>query len=118
MHVRDMMQISAILDYFGPIAKPLYMTNVEVPSRNGDELQDGEVAGIWHEQWNESQEGQWIEQFYKIALSKQFVNSVTYSNLIDTAGSDISHSGLLTDELEPKESFRILKKLHDSIFSR
>jgi hypothetical protein len=118
MHIRDMMQISAILDYFGPIAKPLYMTNVEVPSRNGEDLQDGNVAGIWHEQWNEKQQGQWIEQFYKIALSKPFVNSVTYSNLIDTKDSAITNSGLLTGSLEPKESFRNLKKLHDGIFSR
>jgi hypothetical protein len=118
MHVRDMMQISAILDYFGPIAKPLYMTNVEVPSQNGEGLQDGNVAGIWHEQWNESRQGQWIEQFYKIALSKQFVNSVTYSNLIDTADSTIGHSGLLTEGLETKKSFVTLKRLHDSIFSR
>jgi hypothetical protein len=118
MHIRDMMQISAILDYFGPIAKPLYITKVEVPSQDGNGLYDGNVAGIWHEQWNELRQGQWIEQFYKIALSKQFVSSVTYSNLIDTADSAIAHSGLLTDGLEPKESFRTLKKLHDSIFSR
>jgi len=118
MHVRDMMQISAILDYFGPIAKPLYMTNIEVPSQNGDGLYDGEVAGIWHEHWNQAQQGQWIEQFYKIALSKPFVSSVTYSNLIDTEDSTIAHSGLLTEQLEPKESFRTLKKLHDGIFGR
>jgi hypothetical protein len=118
MHIRDMMQISAILDYFGPIAKPLYMSNVEIPGQNGDGLHDGRVAGIWHEQWNQSRQGQWIEQFYKIALSKPFVNSVTYSKLVDTQDSTIAHSGLLTDQLEPKESFRTLKKLHDSIFSR
>ena len=118
MHIRDMMQISAILDYFGPIAKPLYMTNVEVPSRDGEGLQDGNVAGIWHEQWNETQQGQWIEQFYKIALSKPFVNTVTYSHLADTKDSAIAHSGLLGDSLEPKESFRRLKKLHDGIFRR
>jgi hypothetical protein len=118
MHIRDMMQISAMLDYFGPIAKPLYMTSVEVPSQEGNGLHNGEVAGIWHGQWNELLQGQWIEQFYKIALSKQFVNSVTYANLIDTANSSIGHSGLLTGELEPKESFRTLKELHDSIFSR
>ena len=118
MHVRDMMQTSAILDSFGPIAKPLYITDVEVPSQNGSGLYDGKVAGVWHEPWNQAQQGQWIEQFHKIALSKQFVNSVTYSNLIDTEDSTITHSGLLTDQLEPKESFRTLKKLHDSIFSR
>jgi len=118
MHVRDMMQISAILDYFGPISKPLHMTNVAVPSQNGDGLQDGKVAGIWHEQWNQSQQGRWIEQFCKIALSKPFVNSVTYSNLVDTKGIALAHSGLLTERLEPKESFQNLKKLHDSIFAR
>ncbi|MHC4117821.1 MAG: endo-1,4-beta-xylanase [Planctomycetota bacterium] len=118
MHVRDMMQISAILDYFGPISKPLYMTNVAVPSGDGKGLQDGRAAGIWHEQWNESQQGLWIEQFCKIALSKPFVNSVTYSNLVDTKASAIAHSGLLTDKLEPKESFQKLKKLRDGILAR
>jgi len=118
MHVRDMMQISAILDSFAPIAKPLYVTDVELPSQNGAGLQAGKVAGVWHEEWNQTQQGRWIKQFYKIALSKPFVNSVTYSNLTDTDDSVIANSGLLTAQLEPKESYRILKKLHDEIFSR
>lgn len=118
MHVRDMMQISAILDSFAPIAKPLYITGVEVPSQNGTDLEDGKVAGVWHEEWNQVQQGQWIEQFYKIALSKQFVNSVTYSHLADSEQSAISNCGLLTADLEPKKSYRILKKLYERIFSR
>ena len=118
MHVRDMMQVSAILDSFAPIAKPLYVTDVEVPSQDGAGLQAGKVAGVWHEEWNQSRQGQWIEQFYKISLSKPFVNSVTYSNLTDTEDSAIANSGLLTAQLEPKESYRMLKKLHDGIFSR
>jgi len=118
MHVRDMMQISAILDSFAPIAKPLYITDVEVPSKNGAGLQDGKVAGIWNKEWDQLQQGQWIEQFYKIALSKQFVNSVTYSHLADTEGSAIANSGLLTADLAPKKSYLMLKKLYDGIFGR
>ncbi len=118
MHIRDMMQISAILDSFALVAKPLYITNLEVPSQNSSGLYDGKVAGIWHEGWNQQRQGQWIEQFHKIALSKPFVNSVSYANLIDTEESKIAHSGMMTNKLEPKESFRTLKKLHDSIFSR
>ena len=118
MHVRDMMQISAILDCFGSIAKPLYITNVGVPSRDGAGLHDGKVAGIWHGEWDQSRQRQWIEQFYKIALSKSFVSSVTYSSFADTKNSVIANSGLLTGRLEPKESFRTLKKLHDIIFGR
>jgi len=118
MHVRDMMQISAILDYFGPIGKPLYITDVQVPSQNGDGLYSGKVAGVWHEEWDQSRQGQWIEQFYRIALSKPFVDAVTYSNLADIKGSTIVDSGLLTSRLEPKESFRALQKLHDAISNR
>jgi len=116
MHVRDMMHISAILDYLGVIGKPLYMTDVEVPSQSSgsDEL---EAAGVWHEEWNQSRQGQWIEQFYKIALSKGFVDTVIYSNLADRQDSTIAYSGLLTEQLEPKKSFRTLKKLHKFIFS-
>jgi hypothetical protein len=118
MHVRDMMQISSILDCFGPIAKPLYITDVEVPSRQGDGQQQGEVAGVWHKEWDQTCQGQWIEQFFKVALSKQFVDTVTYSSLCDARNNIVSNSGLLTEQLEPKESFYTLKKLHDVVFNR
>ena len=118
MHIRDMMQISAILDYVSPVARPLYITGVEVPSQNGDGLYSGKVAGVWHQEWDQSRQAQWIEQFYKIALSKPFVDSVTYSTLADMKGSAIANSGLLTSQLEPKKSFRALKKLHNAIFGR
>jgi hypothetical protein len=118
MHIRDMMQISAILDYLGPVAKPLYITDVEVPSQSADGLYNGKVAGAWHQEWDQSQQSLWLDQFYTIALSKPFVDSVTYSNLADTQDSTIAHSGLLTEQLEPKESFQILRKFRAMIFSR
>lgn len=118
MHTRDMMQISAILDTFAPIAKPIYITCVEVPSQDGDGENDGNLAGIWHDKWNQKLQAKWISQFFQIALSKPFVNSVTYSNLIDTHDSVIANSGLLTDQLEPKESYHALKDLSDGVFSR
>jgi len=118
MHIRDMMQVSAVLDLFGPIAKPLYITDIAVPSQGGNGLYDGKVAGIWHEEWDQSRQSQWIEQFYGIALSKPFVDSVTYSSLADAEDSPVANSGLLTSQLEPKESFQTLKRLHDAIFTR
>ena len=118
MHVRDMMQISSMLDVFGPVGKPLYITHVEVPSAAGDELQQGDVAGIWHGQWDQPRQAEWIEQFYKVALSKSFVDTVTYASLADSEDGTISSGGLLSEKFEPKQSFRSLKKLHDSIFSR
>ena len=118
MHVRDMMQISAVLDYFGSVSKPLYVTDVEVPCEKGAGMHDGDTAGIWHQEWDQWRQGQWLEQFYRIALSKPFVDTVTYSNLIDTKDSIIPHSGLLTEKSEPRKSFQVLKRLHDTIFNR
>ncbi len=117
MHVRDMMHISAALDHFGPVGKPLYITGVEVPSQASDSG-DAEVAGVWHQEWSQLRQSQWIEQFYKIALSKPFVDTVTYSNLADANDNVVPNSGLLTAELEPKKSFQTLKKLRKIIFSR
>jgi len=118
MHVRDMMHISAILDYLGPIAKPLYVTRVAVPAKDGTGPQDCEAAGIWHDKWDEARQGHWLEQFYKIALSKPFVDAVTYSHLSDVDNSTIGHSGLLTGDLKPKKSYHRLKKLRETIFIR
>lgn len=112
MHVRDMMQISAILDYFLAFDKPLYITEVAVPSANTG------GGGVWHKVWDQQQQRQWIEQFYRVALSKPFVDTVTYSNLADNEKAAISNSGLLTGKLANKESFESLKKMHKIIFTR
>jgi GH35 family endo-1,4-beta-xylanase len=118
MHIRDMMQISAMLDRFLPVAKPLYITDVEIPSQNGTGQQDGQAAGIWHKEWDQPKQAQWVEQFCKIALSKPFVDSVTYANLCDAENSIIASSGLLTAQFEPKKSYQTLKKLREVIFNR
>ena len=118
MHIRDMLQISAILDQFAPIAKPIYITNVAVPAKQGKGSFCGDVAGIWREQWNQNQQSIWIGQFYKMALSKIFVDSVTYSDLVDNNNNVIPSGGLLTKDLEPKKSFRVLKKFHKMLLSR
>jgi len=118
MHAKDMLQMSSVLDFFGPIAKPLHVTEVEVPSRHSGGEFDVNVAGVWHEKWDQQKQRQWIEQFYKIALSKPFVDTVTYANLTDSADNKIANSGLLTENLEPKESFKTLKKFSELIFRR
>jgi hypothetical protein len=118
MHVRDMLQISAVLDTFGSIAKPLYITEVEVPSVTKESLNEPETAGVWHKKWDHTGQGQWIEQFYRIAFSKPFVDTVTYSHLADMENSAMPQSGLLTEQFEEKKSFRALMKLREYIFER
>lgn len=118
MHLRDMLQISSLLDCFAPIAKPLHVTDVEIPSAPGTGASDGQVAGFWHRAWDQTRQNQWLEAFYKIAMSKPFVEAVNYGNLADDDDGVIPHSGLLTSRLEPKESFESLKRLYASMFKR
>jgi hypothetical protein len=118
MHLRDMMQVSSILDCFAVVAKPLYITDVEIPSLNGSGSFESQVAGVWHQKWDETRQSQWLNRFYKIALSKPFVEAVNYGNLADTQDSTIANSGLLTGQFEAKESFKTLKRLYVSMFKR
>jgi hypothetical protein len=118
MHLRDMMQISSILDCFAIVAKPLHITDVEIPSANGSGPFEGQVAGVWHQKWDEIRQSQWLNRFYKIALSKPFVEAVNYGVLVDSEDATIAHSGLLTGKFETKEAFNTLKRLHESMFRR
>lgn len=118
MYTRDMMHLSAILDYFLPLGRPLHITDVEVPGDGENGLGNGTCGKPPQDGWDQSRQSQWIEQFYKIAFSKSFVDSITYSNLADNKHGIIPSSGLLTEKLEPKKSFRGLKKLRGVIFSR
>ncbi|MBN1360925.1 MAG: hypothetical protein JW993_10050 [Sedimentisphaerales bacterium] len=118
LHLRDMLQISSLLDCFAPIAKPLHITDVEVPSEPGKGPFDGEVAGLWHRAWDRTRQSQWLERFYKIALSKPFVEAVNYGELADGDTGTIANGGLLTGQLEPKESFETLKRLYATMFKR
>jgi hypothetical protein len=118
MHCRDMMQISSVLDYFGRISKPLYITDVEVPGSVGDDAESSKAAGYWRERWNEEVQGEWIKDFYRIGLSKPFVDGVVYGNLCDSNTSMLSNSGLLTEKLEAKQSLKTIRKLRAKIFNR
>ena len=115
MRLRDLMSVSANLDKLSFLGKALYITGVEVPSSLDSE--QSEFSGMWHGRWDEELQGQWIEQFYKIALSKPVVDCVVYSHLTDCDGSRISNSGLMNRNFEPKRSYIVMKKLHDVIFS-
>jgi hypothetical protein len=118
MHIRDMMQVSAILDSFAPISRPLYITNVEVPGRDAAGTNAPEASGIWHNHWDPACQAEWLDQFYRIALSKACIDGVIYSSFTDVKDGPIAESGLLTPALEPKESYATLKKYHDRIFGR
>jgi len=104
-HMRDIMQISAMLDSFQLLAKPFYVTAVDVSGGNS-RLGEGP--------WSQDRA---IERIFTVALSKPFINAAVYGTLADKAADKGSDEGLLNEKLEPRKSFQVFKRLNDTIFS-
>ena len=105
LYVRDLMQISALLDRFGNLGKPLHITAAGVPSSGGSAMQ-----GSWRGPWSEEVQARWLREFYRIALSKPFVETVSWRLLADHAEEEDS-SGLLRTDMSPKPACEELKSL-------
>ena len=119
MHIRDMMQISAMLDRFTVVPKPLHVTSFGVPDTVNGEKQEPQKAGLWYKPWDQAQQSKWIEDFCKIAFSKPFVNTLTYSTFMDGNNDKVlTGAGLLTDQLQPKKAFMMMAKLQRKILQK
>lgn len=105
MLVRDLLQVSALLDRFAQFNKPLHITAAAVPSavaptKAGDPALAG--GGEWQAPWSPEVQSRWLRQFYEIAFSKPFVETVSWRDLADTPGRLIPSGGLITAELAGK----------------
>ncbi len=115
-HARDLMQISALLDYFAHCGKPLYLT-ASTPSQPVTEMMiarpdlDEPVdpqSGYWRRPWSEPVQSRWLEAVFQIAISKPYVDAIAWQDLIDYPNIELPLSGLLDEEIKLKESFRRL----------
>jgi len=118
MHMRDMMQISARLDSFASVAKPVHITGVAIPDNCSNSEHDCDLAGYWRRRWDQPLQAEWIEEVYKIALGKPFINSVTYSDLADSDSNELPGSGLLKEDLSTKKAFLSMAKLQKFILQK
>lgn len=117
MYVRDMFQISERLDRLGNFGKPVHITAVQVPSsQEGNGTTAG--GGAWWKPWSEAVQAKWLKEFYTLALSKPFVESVTWRDLADRSESGpITTGGLFKANLRPKPAFKILQDIRGEILS-
>lgn len=115
-YCRDLFQISAMLDRFASLGKPLFVTTVACPDRSeaaasaAGRLAPGE-AGRWHEGWSPRMQANWLREVLKLALSKPYVENVAWANLADSDACALPGSGLLDDSFQPKPAFEALSDL-------
>jgi len=119
MFVRDLFQISTLLDRYSGLGRPVFLTAISAPGRStpdpGDQSEgslDPNHAGRWHRPWDPQLQADWLEAVSHLALSKPFVESVAWGNL-----ADINHTvpggGLLNDMFQPKPVFDRLQQMRD-----
>lgn len=115
-HVRDLLQISSMIDRFSNIGKNLHITGVAVPSsQESDELDawggKAQVSrgGHWHKPWDEQVQAEWLSRFYEVAMSKPFIESISWRDLSDAGQHFMPYGGLLRQDFTPKPSFEALQ---------
>jgi GH35 family endo-1,4-beta-xylanase len=119
--VRDMFQISALLDLFAKMGRPVHITAFQVPSKSGTDgsASKGKDAtaggGMWRKPWSEDVQSEWLTRFFEIALSKPFVESLSWHGLVDLDQGLVPHGGLLRWDHEPKAAFEQLLKLRSNL---
>jgi hypothetical protein len=122
MYLRDLMQVSSMIDRFGALGKSIHITALQVPSASTPDPWDAwggtvsvEDGGYWHEPWTEDRQSLWFRDFTRIALSKPFVETITWRDLADYEGHYLPHGGLLNRDLSPKKAYSELIRIRRSL---
>ena len=122
-YMRDLFQLSTQLDKFSTLGRPVFLTAMTAPGRAGADASDQSggkldpsLGGRWHRPWDAALQAEWMEQAYRIALSKPFIESIAWGNLADLNPS-LPGGGLLDGMLQPKPILEKLQKMRELFHS-
>ncbi|MFW6062143.1 MAG: endo-1,4-beta-xylanase [Planctomycetota bacterium] len=124
-YVRDLMQISTLLDEMVSMGKTIHISACQVPSDVSPDVWDAwngaepvAQAGQWHAPWSPRLQAEWLQAFSRVAISKPFVESICWRDLADYEGHYIPHGGLCRSDLEPKLAYREMRNFRASLVGR
>ena len=103
-HVRDMLEISTLIDRLAGLGKPLHVTAVAVPS-------DASAVETADRDWSGQLQAQWLAAFCEMALSRPYIESICLQTLTDAVCPGIPSGGVLDAKLAAKPALERLKKL-------
>ncbi|MDO8551034.1 MAG: hypothetical protein Q7S39_12915 [Ignavibacteria bacterium] len=116
---RDLQDSILMTERFEVFNKPIHYSEVGVsagPTERSVKLgtvEFPEEPYLWHHQWDEETQADWLEQIYTLAYSKPYVKACNWFDLIDTH-SYMQNGGLFKSERgEPKASYHRLKNLKE-----
>ncbi len=104
MFIRDLMQISSLIDRICVTSRPVHISGLSSTSR-----EESSSCGYWRSAWSEETHAQWLEALYRIFLGKSQISTVTYSAFADVPGATLSE-GLYDSGFNPKEAAKTIRK--------
>ena len=118
---RDPMAVSAMLDRYANLDRPVMVTAMGAPSRaaqiKGDENADD--PGSWRGPWSPEQQARWLSDIARVVAGKPFVQSLCWQELCDMEpGGEMPGGGLLTSAGTAKPALAAFKTLHEALKDR
>ena len=124
-YTRDLMQLSSLLDQFAIFGKPVHVIlgspsdtvaewMIAVPDSNAGDVVDPH-CGYWHRPWSQRTQSNFLGTAFCIALSKPFVDTISWTEVIDHPNVEMPLSGLVTEEHSPKEAFISLIEFREAL---
>jgi len=118
--VRDLMQLSALLDRFADYERPIAVT-IGCPSAQiaPDPSSDKPAAepGVWREAWSPDRQAEWLRRMATACLSKPYVTSVTWHQLADGPGRtmEMPGGGLLDERGQARPALAALADIRRAV---
>lgn len=115
-YARDLMQLSNLMDQFSVFGKPVHIV-IGAPSAAVEEwmIATPDAAdvvdpnsGVWRKTWSPAVQGKWLGAVLRIAMSKPFVETVSWNELVDHGNAELPVGGIIDEELKPKKAFKAL----------
>ncbi|MFN0010315.1 MAG: endo-1,4-beta-xylanase [Phycisphaerales bacterium] len=125
---RDPMSVSALLDRYANLDRPLMVSALGAPSlpppAPTGPTPKGEAAtppdpGSWRGTWSPQQQARWLTDIATIAAGKPFVQSICWQELCDLEpGGEMPGGGLLTAPGAAKPALAAFQALHVALKDR
>ncbi len=115
-YTRDLMQISNLIDQFSVFGKPVH-TIIAAPSEPVEEWMISTPdatdvvdpnCGVWRKPWSPPVQAKWLGAMLRIAMSKPYVETVAWTELMDHPGAELPLGGLIDEQMKPKKAFKAL----------
>ena len=111
---RDLMEWSRLLDLYAQLAVPLHVTlgapSGWQPDPNASVAAD-DGTGWWHKRWDLQAQAECAAEFAGVAISKPYVQAVTWVHFLDGAPHSLANAGLVGLDGQAKPALARLAEL-------